>query len=76
MNLYNLLPPTLWQEGFAIIFTHFNGSRAKIDTSDINTYDDLPLSPNSRGYINSFGTKVYYTFINRFGSRGPPTALV
>ena len=64
------------KRGFTIIFTHYNGSRASIDTFDINTYDDLPLSPNSRGYVNSFGTKVYYTFVNHSGSRGLPTTLI
>jgi hypothetical protein len=64
------------KRGFAINFTHYNGSRASIDTFDINTYDDLPLSPNSKGYVNSFGTKVDYTFVNHFGSRGSLTTSV
>jgi hypothetical protein len=47
-----------------------------INTYDIKTYDDLPLLPNSRGYVNSYGTKVYYTFIDRSSLRGSSTTLV
>jgi hypothetical protein len=33
-------------------------------------YDDLPSSPSSRGYVNSFSTEVYHTLVHHFGSRG------
>lgn len=64
------------KSGFAIIFTDYNGSRAFIDTFSINAYDDLPPSLSLRGYINSFSTKVYYTFVNCFDSRGSSVTLV
>jgi hypothetical protein len=63
------------KRGFTIIFAHENGSSAFIDTFGINTYDDSPLSSNSRDYINSFGTEVYLTFVDHFSSRGSSTTL-
>jgi hypothetical protein len=58
---------------FTIIFGHYNNSRAFVDTFGVNVYDDLPSPPSLRGYINSFGTKVHFTFLKHFGSRGTPT---
>ena len=49
--------------GFAIIFIHYNGSRAFVDISSVNAYDHLAPSPSSKGYVSSFDTKVYHTFI-------------
>jgi len=46
------------KRGFAVIFTHYNGSRAFINTSVIKAYDHMPASPNLRGYVNSLGTKA------------------
>jgi hypothetical protein len=57
------------RRGFVIIFNHYNGPRAFISTFGINTHDDLALSLSSKGYINSFDTKVYYTFVNHFDWR-------
>ena len=64
------------RRGFTIIFGHYNSSRAFVDTFGINVYENLPSSPSLRGYINSFGTKVYFTFLDHIGSRGSPTTLV
>jgi hypothetical protein len=64
------------RRGFAIIFSHYNGSRAFVDTFVINIYDDLPSSLSLRGYINFFGTDVYFTFLNHLGSRGSPITSV
>jgi hypothetical protein len=52
------------------MFGHYNSLRAFVDTCGINVYDDLPSSSSSRGYINSFGTDVYFTFLDHFDSRG------
>ena len=46
------------------------------NTSSINAYKDLSSSPRSRGFINSFDTKVYHTFVNHFDSRASSATLV
>jgi hypothetical protein len=69
-------PPTHRQEGFVVIFVHYNGSRAFVDTFGIKVYDDLPSSLSLRGYINSFGTEVYFSFLDHFSSRGSPRTSV
>jgi hypothetical protein len=56
--------------GFTIIFTHYNGLSAFINTFGINANNDLPSSPSSQCYVNYFGTKVYYTFVNHCDSKG------
>jgi hypothetical protein len=62
--------------GFAIILAHYNGSRAFVNSFEINAYGDSLPSPSLRGCINSFNTKVYHTFINHFDSRGSSATLV
>jgi hypothetical protein len=58
---------------FAIIFTHYNVLRDFVNTFGVNAHDDLSPSLRSRGYINSFRRKVYYTNVYHFTSRGPLT---
>lgn len=55
------------------MFTHYNDMRALIDTFSIDAYDDSPPSLSLKGYIN---TKVCYTFVSHFDSRGSSTTLV
>jgi hypothetical protein len=64
------------RRGFAIIFGRYNGSRAFVNNFGINVYDDLPLSPSLMGYINSFGTEVYFTVLDHFGLRGSAATLI
>jgi hypothetical protein len=64
------------RRGFTIILAHYNGSRAFVNFFDINAYNGSLLSPSLRGYINSFNTKVYHTFVNHFNSRGSSATLV
>jgi hypothetical protein len=64
------------RRAFAIILSHYNGSRAFVDTFGIIFYDDFPLSLSSRGYINSLSTEAYFTFLDHLSSRGSPTTSV
>jgi hypothetical protein len=68
-------PNTFFRRAFTIILTHYYDLRAFVGTFDINTYNDLPPSPRLRGYVNSFGIKVYSTS-NHFGATGSSTTLV
>ena len=64
------------KRGFTIILAQYNDSRALTNSFGINAYGGSLPSPSMRGYINSFDTKVYHTFINCFDSRGSLATLV
>jgi hypothetical protein len=69
-------PPTLWQEGLPYHLWPVQQLKSLCQYIWHQHLLQLAfIAESSRGYINSFGTEDYFTFLDHFGSRGSSTTF-